>query len=136
GAAVSPGRHRVQVEKGAQLLVSADVEVGRGARLAVDSLAAGPPASGALSLEVGGFGFVDRQSREQLLPAAAAGSLCLRLDRVLGDDIALFADLMGSGGRAQLQLGAAPVDFGYRALLAGAGLARGWKLGPVALYTG
>ena len=28
------------------------------------------------------------------------------------------------------------MDFGYRAVLAGAGLARGWKVGPVALFTG
>src|SRR6185436_8303439 len=83
------------------------------------------------------FGFVDRQSREQLLPATAAGALSLRLDRAVGQDISLFVDLMGSAGSAQLRLGGTgPVDFGYRAVLAGAGLAYGWRLGPVSLFTG
>jgi hypothetical protein len=138
GAAVPPGRHRVQVEKGTQLLIAADVEVGRGARLAVDSLAdRPPPGTGAISLGAGGFGFIDRQSREQLLPATAVGAVSLRLDRALGDDFSFFADVMGSGGRAQLQLGAtSPVDFGYRAVLAGGALTRAWRLGPVSLFTG
>lgn len=137
GAAVPPGHHRVQVEKGAQLLIAADVEVGRGARLSLDSLAERPPpASGAIALGGGAFGFIDRQSREQLLPASGAGAVSLRLDRVLGDDFSLFADVMGAGGRAQLQLGGSPVDFGYRAVLAGGALARAWRLGSISLFTG
>ena len=140
GAAVRPGRHRVQVEKGALVLISADVEVGRGARLAVDSLAARPGPSGAVALGVGGFGFLDRQSREQILPTSAAGAVSLRLDRVPAGDYSVFADLMGSTGRAQLHLERVPggeaVDFGYRAVLAGAGVAHALRLGPVAIYTG
>lgn len=136
GAAVPPGRRHLQVVKGSSVLISAEVDLPPGARVAVDALGQERPPQGAVALSVGAVGFLDGPSREAILPATLSGGLQVRLDGLPTPDLSLLIDAAGSLGRAEIRVDGAAVPLAYREVLAGVAVTRGWTFGRFSAFTG
>ena len=136
GAAVEPGRRHLQVMKGGTVLLSTEVDLPPGARVALDALGPDRPARGAVAVTLGAVGFLDRPSREGILPSAPAGGVQVRLDGLPGPDLSLLVDAAGSLGKAAILVDGATIPLDYREVLLGVAVVKGWSLGPVVALTG
>lgn len=136
GTAVGAGKHRVELTKGGEVLLSEEVRLEEGERLDVDSLQAKREPFVAMTLTGGAFGFVDAASRQQLLPIAPAAGVSVRFERVLLRRITVELDVSGFGGQQSLTLGGTSVPFGWSSFLAGASLAWQWDWRWVSVWLG
>lgn len=138
GAAVGAGMHRVELEKGGQVLVAEDVRLADGERLDVSTLAKRSDPFLAMTATGGAFGFIDDVSRQQLLPVAPAVGVSVRFERVLLDRLTVEVDLSGFAGQGALQFAAQSpkVPFGWSAFLAGASIAWQWDSRWVSAWVG
>ncbi|XXF80405.1 caspase family protein [Myxococcaceae bacterium GXIMD 01537] len=137
GAAVVPGRRKVELTKGGSVLVSRDVMVEPGERLPLEQLVAETFPHRALSLLGGVFSFADARSRAELLPATPQAALALRLEDRPMADWALLLDVSASTGRATLGLGPdSQTPFRYTTLSAGAALPYLWRWERLSLFAG
>src|SRR5205823_2244823 len=115
---------------------SREVTVSDGERVELDELLAEKAPHRSISLLGGALGFVDQQSRREVLPAAAVVGVALRLDSALGHGLSLLADVEGSTGNTSIDLGGGAVPFHFSAVQTGAAAAWSWRLGPLTLLAG
>ncbi|MBL8922164.1 MAG: caspase family protein [Myxococcaceae bacterium] len=125
GAAVTPGRHLVELTKGADLLVREELSLEVGQRLDLDELVARQEPDTAVSVLAGGFVFIDEKSRAEVLPGGPTVGASLRFERLFGTGLAAQLDGSGFGGGATLSLGGAPIPFTWVA--AQGGVSVGWQ---------
>jgi hypothetical protein len=137
GAAVQPGKRHVELTKGAEPLLSEDVVLSTGDRLDLESLLSRTAPRHSLTLLGGGYGFVDQQSRSDVLPASPALGLSMRWDDVPLPRLSLLVDVEGSGGQQSLQPSPGnSVPFGYASFTAGTSAAYTLHWGRFALLAG
>lgn len=137
GAAVSVGRHVVELTKGADLLMREEVSLEVGQRLDVQELVDRAEPNVAVSLLAGGFAFVDEKSRAEVLPGGANVGASVRIDTLGGSHFSLLLDASGFGGASALQLGgSAPVPFTWTSVEGGVSVAYEWRSRAVSLFVG
>lgn len=138
GTAVGSGTHRVELEKGGEVLLAEDVRLSEGERLDVSTLARRSEPFLAMTATGGAFGFIDEVSRQQLLPVAPAVGVSVRFERVLLDRLTVEVDLSGFAGQGALQLAkqSPGVPFGWSAILAGVSIAWQWDSRWVSMWVG
>lgn len=142
GVAVPPGRRKVELTKGGQVLWTDTLELVSGERRDLESLAQRPIGAGvrprAVSLAAGGFSFLDAASRQQLLPPTALVGAALYLPQELLDGrLDVWVDVSAGQGQGALASPAGgQVQVRHRALVAGASVGKSWWWGPVGLNTG
>ena len=137
GAAVPPGKRKVELTKGGATLLTRELNVAPGQRLPLEELLAEAFPYRLLTLGGGVFSFVDGKSRRELLPASTQLSLHLRLDDRPFRNAALGLDLGGFGGRRSLTLvPGTGVPFSYGLLEAGVSLPYLWRWERTTLYAG
>ncbi len=137
GAAVSVGRHVVELTKGANLLMREEVSLEVGQRLDVQELVDRAEPNVAVSLLAGGFAFVDEKSRAEVLPGGANVGASVRIDRLGGSRFSLLLDVSGFGGASVLQLGgSAPVPFTWVSTQGGVSVAYAWRSRVVSFFVG
>lgn len=136
GAVVEPGKRKVTLTKGGEVLIDRHLEVRGGERLALESLLDLGERRTAFAAATG-LTFVDRTSRRELLPGALLFGVGARLERSLFESLDVWADAGVGQGNQTLNLrvgGRVPVR--YRALSAGLGITHTWNFGPVGVSTG
>lgn len=137
GAAVTPGRHVVELTKGADLLLRQDVSLEVGQRVDVESLLERAEPNVAVSMLAGGFAFVDERSRAEVLPGGPNVGASVRVDRLGGSRFSLQVDASGFGGQTALPLGGgAPVPFTWASVQAGVAVAFEWRWSVVSFFLG
>jgi hypothetical protein len=137
GVAVTPGGHRVELTKGAEVLVSDDLTVSAGQRLDLEALVLQHEPNIAVSLLGGGFGFLDQKSRSEILNPAPSLGAAVRFDHVGMKHLALEADVTGFGGTQQVSIaGGSPVPFTYASLQVGASALFSWDWKALSLWVG
>ncbi|WP_224242487.1 caspase family protein [Hyalangium gracile] len=142
GVAVPPGRRKLELTKGGQVLWADTLELVAGERRDLEALAQRPSGAGArpraVSLAAGGFSFLDTASRQQVLPASALLGTMLYLPQALLDErLDLWVDVAAGMGQGQVTSPVGKqVQMRHRALVAGASVGKSWWLGPVGLSTG
>jgi Caspase domain len=138
GAAVAPGKRTVQLTKGGSVLVSQEVELVAGQRLPLERLVRAAGAQRSVALMGGMFAFVDRKSRQELLPASPELGVAFRWEDRPLEDFSLLADVsMGAGSRTlNLVAGSAPVPFSYRTLSLGVAVPYTWRWERLSLFAG
>jgi hypothetical protein len=137
GAAVTPGRHTLELSKGGGVLMIREVEVRVGDRLALEEVLAEAFPQRSLSLVGGLFSFVDGKSRTELLPASPEVGLVLRLEDRPLQDFGLLLDVSGSHGRRSLELvPGSQVPFVYTRFSAGASMTYLWRWDRLTLFGG
>lgn len=142
GVVVPPGRRQLQLTKGGHVLWKDTLELTAGERRDLEALVQRPRAGGArpraVSLGAGGFSFLDKASRQQLLPATPLMGVSLHLPESLLDGrLDTWVSVAGGQGHGQV---ASPVgeqvQVSHRALVLGASVGKTWWLGPVGVSTG
>lgn len=137
GAAVKPGKRKVELTKGDSILLSETVDVEAGERVDLDALLTRSRPWRSLSLLGGGAGFVDQRSRNEVAPASSGVALALRYDDTPLPRLQLVADLSLGGGKAELHLGGGnPVPFTYTQVTVGAAVPYTWRFGRFTLGLG
>lgn len=136
GAAVKPGRHRVELTKGSSVLLSQQVEMEMGERLDVEELLRRGEPRRALSLSGGGGGFVDERSRREVAPFSPSLLLSLRMDGLPLPKLSLVVDASFSYGVQQLKLDGFAVPFTQHGVTIGAAIPYTWELGALSLALG
>jgi hypothetical protein len=127
GAAVDPGKHRVEIAKGGGPAVIDDaVDLGPGERLDLEVLAARAEGAWELAPRLALMTFLDAKSRRDLLgPVIGAGATFTMRDWP-SHRVNLRVDAMGSTGSGSFSavtpIGPARASFGYTAVTAGAAL--------------
>lgn len=124
GAAVTPGKHVIELTKGTDLFLKEEVSLEVGQRLDVEDLVSRKEPAVSVSALFGGFGFFDQQSRNEVLPGGATLGAALRIERLFGGRFALEVDVGGLGGTTTLDLGSAPVPVSWTSVQGGVSL--GW----------
>lgn len=127
GAAVSPGRHVVELTKGPELLVREDVALEVGQRLDLEELVARREPDTAVSLLAGGFAFIDDKSRAEVLPGGPTLGASVRFERLLGSRLSAEVDGSGFAGVSALSLGGAPVPFTWASVQVGGSVGWTWR---------
>nr|WP_304503086.1 MULTISPECIES: caspase family protein [Myxococcaceae] len=138
GAAVAPGKRTVQLEKGGSVLLTREVDLLAGQRLPLEQLVQQSQAQRTVSLMGGVFAFVDRHSREQLLPASPQLGVAFRWEHRPLEDFSLLLDVSAGTGSHALALdpGSAPVPFRYRTLSLGMAVPYTWRFERLSLFAG
>lgn len=136
GAAVKPGRRKVELTKGAAVLVSQDVDVQVGERLDVEDLLRRNEPWRTLSLSGGVGGFVDEKSRREVAAAAPSLQLTLRLEDLPMPRLSLVTDLSLSYGAQALQLDGGRVPFTHTSVTVGVAVPYRFRFGAVTLAVG
>ncbi|MHB8879431.1 MAG: caspase family protein [Myxococcaceae bacterium] len=137
GAAVKPGKRKVELTKGGEVLLSREVDVEAGERLELEGLLARSAGWRAVSLVAGASGFLDARSRAEVLPAVPVLAVSLRLDGLISGRISLELDLAVSAGAGALSLApGGAVPFRYSSVEVGAAAPLSWRLGRVTLLAG
>lgn len=136
GAAVTPGRHLVELTKGPDLLVREEVSLEVGQRVDLEDLVARQEPDTALSLLAGGFAFLDQRSRAEVLPGGATVGASLRVERLFGTRLTAQVDGSGFGGAATLSLGGAPIPFTWVAAQGGVAVGWQWRWRAVSAWAG
>jgi hypothetical protein len=132
GAALDPGRHRVQVSKGSGPSILDDsVDLGPGERLDLEVLANRTEGTWEASPRFGVMGFLDARNRQQVLGTVFGAGATL-VDRAWPSHrLNLRLDVVGSTGSGTLTQGtpAGPQSaaYGYTAVAAGASFP--WRFG-------
>jgi hypothetical protein len=124
GVAVTPGKHVIELTKGADLFLKEEVTLEAGQRLDLEDLVTRKEPAVSVSALFGGFGFFDERSRNEVLPGGPTLGAALRIDRLFGGRFALEVDVGGLGGQATLDLGSAPVPISWTSVSGGVSL--GW----------
>ncbi len=129
GAAVDPGRHRVQVAKGAGPEIwDGWLRVRDGERIDVERLVARGARRWEIAPRVGGLAFLDARSRRDVLGPVPALGAALGLADWPRDGMSLRLDLATSAGHSRLEQGPYSARFRYSAISAGAALP--WRFTP------
>jgi hypothetical protein len=129
GVALDPGRHRVQVAKGAGPdLVDEQIAVGAGDRVDVEALAARAEGRWEAAPRVALLGFLDARSRADVLGAVPGFGATLTYRGWPGDRFDLRLDAVGSSGRGTQGSGASAAPYRYGAFTAGVSLP--WRFTP------
>lgn len=128
GAAVEPGRRRLQLVKGSgPPLLDREVVVESGERLDVDLLVDLAAGRWEVAPRLAAFSFLDRGSRRDVLgPAAGAGVVVVGRD-LLAPRLSLRLDLVAFMGKASIPAGGGRAGFDYAA--AAVGLSSPWRFG-------
>jgi hypothetical protein len=135
GAAVDPGRHRVQIAKGAgAMLVDDAVNLGLGERLDLEALALKGDGDWEAGPRLALMSFLDARSRRDVLgPTLAAGAVVTHRAWP-SSRVNLRIDVVGSAGNGSITrptgIGPVTAAYSYTAFAAGAGLP--WRF-PLAL---
>jgi len=123
GAALDPGRHRVQLSKGGgPALLDERLRLGAGERIDVERLVDRSMGAWEAGPRLGVMGFVDARSRAELLPATVAAGAVLQLRDWPAAPLGLRIDVLGATGRATLVQGGASARYDYTAFAAGLAL--------------
>ncbi len=131
GVALEPGTHRVQVAKGsAASLADVGVHLSPGERIDVQDLLAKAEGRWEARAHASWLGFLDRRSREDVLPPVLGLGASLWLREWPGRGMALRLDLTGSAGRASYVSGGLSTPYGYTAFTGGLALAWRFPVGP------
>jgi hypothetical protein len=137
GVAVPAGGHRIELTKGDEILLRDDFTVETGQRLDLDQLVQRHEPNTAVSFIGGGFSFIDQKSRTELLPAAPAVGVAIRVDHVLLRRVALEADVSGFGGSTSVSIGGgAPLPFTWSSVLVGGTALFSWDWRWLSLWAG
>ncbi len=137
GAAVVPGKRKVELTKGDATLVSREVDMSPGERLPLEELLAEAFPQRSLSLLGGMFSFTDARSRAELLPAAPQLAVALRLEDRPMRNWALLLDVSASTGRTSLSLvPGSQTPFGYTTLSMGAAMPYMWRWERLSFFAG
>ncbi|GEJ56424.1 caspase family protein [Anaeromyxobacter diazotrophicus] len=132
GAALPPGRHRVQLAKGAGPDVVDDaVELAPGERVDLEALTARAEGAWEVAPRLAVMGFLDARDRREVLgPAIGAGAIAVARDWP-SHRVNLRLDVAGTGGRGALDAttAAGPVHAGYRYTAFTAGVSLPWRTG-------
>jgi hypothetical protein len=125
GAALDPGKHRIQVAKGAGPAILDDsVSLGPGERLDLEALAARTEGAWEVAPRLGVMGFLDARSRSEVLGTVFAAGATVVDREWPSHRVNLRLDLTGSTGSGSLVqptgIGAQRASFGYSAFAAGA----------------
>jgi hypothetical protein len=132
GAALDPGRHRIQVAKGSGPSILDDsVNLGPGERLDLEVLANRTEGTWEASPRFGVLGFLDARSRREVLgTVVGAGATLVNRDWP-SHRVNLRLDLVGSTGSGTLtqstSVGPQTAAYGYTAVAAGASFP--WRFG-------
>lgn len=134
GAAVEPGRHRVQIAKGAGPdLVDDRLTLGPGERLDLEALALRGPGSWEIAPRMAVIGFLDARSRRDVLGPTLAAGATLTYREWPSTRWNLRIDAVGSSGTGTITrptpVGAVAAPYSYTAFAAGVALP--WRF-PVA----
>lgn len=133
GAAVLPGKRRVELTKGGAPLFDEVVVVDEGERIELDALLKRSEPRRAVSLTGGAFGFADAASRALLLPAVPTLGAQFRYERIFDAPLSVQLGFQGSFGNHTL-LPNAP--FRYQLITASVGIDYLWQRGRLQLYGG
>ncbi|MBZ4329954.1 caspase family protein [Corallococcus sp. AS-1-12] len=140
GVVVPEGRRKLELRKGGQVLWEDTVALRSGERRELEAFLR-PRADGprrTVTLGGGVLGFLDGQSREQVLPASAQAGVGLGWEGVLLDGkLDLWVDVAAGQGSQSLRLdpgGDVPVR--HRTLLVGVALGPTWTWGRLGFSTG
>lgn len=136
GVTVAAGRRRIELTKGGQVLLQREVELRPGERVAVDAWLERRSSRRTVSLVGGAIGFVDAQSRAEVVPESLAAGVQLRLEDVIASGIGIEADLLTAGGAAALRFGTTPVPISFQAISAGIAAPATWRSDAWAISTG
>jgi len=132
GAALDPGRHRIQVAKGSGPAILDDsVMLGAGERLALEALANRTEGAWEVAPRVAVLGFLDSRSRSEVLgPVFGVGATLVDRDWPT-HRVNLRFDVLGSTGSGTLtqatSAGPQAASYSYTAFAAGASLP--WRFG-------
>lgn len=137
GAAVSPGRHTVELTKGGAVLLKDEISVSEGERVDLNGLVTKREPHRSVSLLGGVVGFLDERSRAELLPGVAAVGAAVRFDHVGFDAFSIAIDVSGFAGSDTVRVGGgAPIPFKWTSVVGGvAGLLR-FEAGRVSVWGG
>lgn len=133
GAAVAPGKRRVELTKGGAPLFDEQIVVGEGDRIELDALLRRTEPRRSVTLTGGAFGFADAASRAALLPAVATAGLAFRYERLFDAPLAVQLGLAGSFGSHTLIENA---PFRYQLITGSVGLDYLWQRGWVQVFAG
>lgn len=137
GAAVIPGKRKVELTKGDSILVSREVDMRAGERLPLEELLAEAFPQRSLALVGGMFSFTDARSRAELLPAAPQLAVVLRLEDKPMRNWGLLLDVSASTGRTSLSLvPGSQTPFGYTTFSVGAAMPYMWRWERLTLFAG
>jgi hypothetical protein len=129
GAVVDPGRHRVQVAKGAgATLLDTRLELGAGQRIDLQDLVSAAEGRWEVGPRAGLFTFLDQASRDQLLGPSATWGAAASLRDWPGRHLTLRVDVAGASGRGSYQLAGAAASYDFQ--LFNAGVAVAWRAEP------
>ncbi len=132
GAAVEPGRHRIQVAKGSgPPLVDDSLNLSAGERIDLEALAARQEGAWEVAPRIAVMGFLDARSRRDVLgPVFGVGATLVYRDWP-SHKVNLRIDALGSAGSGQLTaptaLGPVRASYGYQAFAGGVSLP--WRFG-------
>ncbi len=133
GAAVAPGKRRVELTKGGAPLFDEQIVVGEGDRIELDALLRRVEPRRSVTLTGGAFGFADAASRAALLPAVATAGLTFRWERLFDAPLALQLGLAGSFGSSALIENA---PFRYQLITGSVGVDYLWQRGWLQIFGG
>jgi hypothetical protein len=134
GAAVQPGKRRVELTKGgSEPLFDGQVDVVAGERIDLESLMRRTEPKRAVTLTGGAFGFADAASRGTLLPAVPVLGASFRWERLFDAPLSVQAGLSGSFGTSTL---IANAPFRYQLVTLNLGLDYLWQRRWLQLFGG
>lgn len=137
GAAVRPGKRKVELTKGGSPLFAEELEVSAGDKVDLDLLVARGSLRRTILLVAGAVGFVDPKSRTEVLPAALTAGFAFRWADVPLPKLSLAMDLSASTGNGRVSLDAgSPAPFRFRLVSAGVTVPYEWAFGRISLLAG
>ncbi len=127
GAAVEPGRRRLQLVKGnGPPLLDGEVNLGPGERLDLDLLVDRAAGRWEVAPRLAAFSFLDGGSRRGVMgPATGLGVVVVGRD-LLAPRLSLRLDVVGSAGKASIPVAGGTAGFDYAAVAGG--LSAPWRL--------
>jgi hypothetical protein len=129
GVALDPGRHRVQVQKGAgPALLDEQLSLGPGERLDLRALLSRREARWEAGPRLAYLSFLDAGSRGGVLGPAVAFGLAATLRDWPSEGVTLRLDAVTGSGRATLRQGAVSARYGFQVATGGVALA--WRATP------
>ena len=135
GVALAPGRHHVQLQKGAgPALLDEQLSLGPGERLDLRALLARGEPRWEAGPRLAYLSFLDAGSRGSLLGPAVGCGLAATLRDWPSPDVVLRLDAVAGSGRATLRQGAVSARYGFQ--VATGGLALAWRAAPAWLGGG
>jgi hypothetical protein len=136
GVAVDPGRHRIQIAKGAgPELFDGAVRLGEGERIDVARLVLRGEGRWEVAPRAGVLAFLDGRSRRDVLGPAPGAGAALTLAGWPRPGMALRVDVVAAAGTGRLE-GSTPAAFRYSAVTAGAALPWTFEAGAATLLAG